>query len=269
MSTAATASEHFQAGRLQEAIDAALGEVKKNPSDIDRRGLLAELLCFAGDWERADKQIDTIGHQDPQAIVGLSLIRQLIRAETSRQECFTQGRPPELLGEAPPALRHALEALAAERAGDAAAAAALLAEAEKLRIAVAGRSGEQAFADFRDLDDVTAGVFEVLTSTGKYFWIPIERVQSIEFHPPKRPRDLLWRQCEMSVEDGPHGDVYLPALYAPPAGEPLEDQLRLGRGTDWTGGDGAPMRGRGQRMFLVGDEAVPIMQLESLEFTMK
>jgi type VI secretion system protein ImpE len=269
MATSPTASEHFQAGRLQEAVVSALAEVKKNPTDIDRRGLLAELLCFVGDWERADKQIDTIGQQDPQAIVGLSLIRQLIRAETSRQECFTQGRPPELLGEAPPALRHALEAMAATRAGDAASAAALLAETEKLRIAVAGKSGNQPFDDFRDLDDVTASVFEVLTSTGKYFWIPIERVQLIEFHPPKRPRDLLWRQCEMSVEDGPSGDVYLPALYVPPAGELLEDQLRLGRGTDWSGGDGAPMRGRGQRMFLVGDEAVPIMQLERVEFTMK
>ncbi len=265
--TTPTASEHFQAGRLQDAVDAALADVKKNPNDTDRRGLLAELLCFVGDWERADKQVDTIGHQDPKAIVGLSLIRQLIRAEVSRKECFESGRPPELLAEAPPSLRHSLEALAALREGDSASAAALLAEAEKLRIAVAGQSGEQKFDDFRDLDDLTAGVFEVLTSTGKYFWIPIERVQTVEFHPPKRPRDLLWRQCEMVVEDGPHGDVYLPTVYFASAGG--EDQLRLGRGTDWTGGDGEPMRGHGQRMFLMGDEAVPIMQLESIEFSAK
>ncbi len=251
---------------MQEAVDAALADVKKNPTDTDRRGLLAELLCFVGDWERADKQVDVIGQQDPKAIVGLSLIRQLIRAEVSRKECFDSGRPPELLAEAPPALTKSLEALAALRAGDAAAAAALTAEAEASRTHVAGTSGDQTFDDFRDLDDVTAGVFEVLTSTGKYFWIPIARVESIEFHPPKRPRDLLWRQCEMAVEDGPHGDVYIPAVYFPPAGETLEDQLRLGRGTDWSGGDGSPMRGRGQRMFLVGEEAVPIMQLDNINF---
>jgi type VI secretion system protein ImpE len=265
MATTSTASEHFQAGRLQEAIDAALADVKKNPNDTDRRGLLAEMLCFAGDWERADKQVDTIGHQDPQAIVGLSLIRQLIRAEVSRKECFTAGRPPELLAEAPPALAKSLEALAALRDGDGAAASQLLADAEAARVRASGACGDQKFDDFRDLDDLTAGIFEVLTSTGKYFWIPIERVQSIEFHPPKRPRDLLWRQAEMSVEDGPYGDVYLPAVYFHD-GEPLEDQLRLGRGTDWTGGDGEPMRGLGQRMFLVGDEAVPIMQLETIQF---
>ena len=266
MATTATASEHFQAGRLQDAVDAALADVKKNPSDIDRRGLLAELLCFVGDWERADKQIDTIGHQDPQAIVGLSLIRQLIRAEVTRKECFQEGRPPELLSEATPAMRKSLEALAALREGDAAGAARLVAEAELDRVVISGTCGDQKFADFRDLDDITAGVFEVLTSTGKYFWIPIERVQSIVFQPPKRPRDLLWRQAEMSVEDGPNGDVYLPTVYFSPSGKEAEDQLRLGRGTDWTGGDGEPMRGHGQRMFLLGDEAASIMQLETIEF---
>jgi type VI secretion system protein ImpE len=266
MEKPATSSEHFQAGRLQEAIDAALAEVKKDPSDVDRRGLLAELLCFAGDWERADKQIDTMGLQDPQAIVGLSLIRQLIRAEVCRKECFQDGRPPELLAEPTPGLKKALEALIALREGDAAQAAVLLAEAEQSRPTVAGACDAQKFSDFRDLDDLTSGVFEVLTSTGKYFWIPIERVQLIEFQPPKRPRDLLWRQAEMTVEDGPYGDVYLPAVYFP-FGEQQEDQLRLGRGTDWTGGDGAPTRGRGQRMFLVGEEATSIMQMTSVEFT--
>jgi type VI secretion system protein ImpE len=266
MDESLTASEHFQAGRLQQAVDAALADVKKHPSDTDRRGLLAELLCFVGDWERADKQVDTLGHQDPKAIVGLSLIRQLIRAEVTRKECFQDGRPPELLSEPTPNLTMSLEALVAIRAGDRAQAAQILAEAEQQRPAMAGTCGDQRFADFRDLDDLTAGVFEVLTSTGKYFWIPIERVQSIVFQPPKRPRDLLWRQAEMTVEDGPYGDVYLPALYFGSSQE-QDDQLRLGRGTDWTGGDGEPMRGRGQRMFLAGDDATPIMQLTTIEFS--
>jgi type VI secretion system protein ImpE len=257
--------EHFQAGRLQDAIDASLAEVKANPNDTDRRGLLAELLCFAGQWERADKQIDTIGHQDPQAIVGLSLVRQLVRAEVSRRECFMEGRPPELLAESTPSMAKSLEALVALREGNGEEAAKLLADAEMLRPATAGRCGDAPFDDFRDLDDLTAGMFEVLTSTGRYFWVPIEHVQTLEFRPPKRPRDLLWRQVSMSVENGPDGEVYLPAVYF--AAEPMEDeQLVLGRGTDWIGGQGAPTRGCGQRMYLVGDNAIPIMQLSTIEF---
>jgi type VI secretion system protein ImpE len=266
METASSASELFQAGRLQDAIDQALAAVKKNPTDADRRGLLAELLCLAGEWDRADKQVDTMGLQDPEATVALSLIRQLIRGEVWRKECFQDGRPPELLADATPTVRASLETLAAMRSGDMAAAARLVAEADEGRPAVAGVCDGQSFSDFRDLDDVTAGVFEVLSSTGKYFWIPIERVQSIEFHPPNRPRDLIWRQAEMTVADGPSGDVYLPAIYSP-FGAPVDDQLRLGRGTDWVGGSGEPTRGRGQRMYLVGDEAVPIMQLTTVEFS--
>jgi type VI secretion system protein ImpE len=144
----------------------------------------------------------------------------------------------------------------------------LFAEADEARPPATGVCDNQPFSDFRDLDDATSGFFEILTSTGKYFWIPIERVQAIEFRPPKRPRDLLWRQAEMSVEDGPDGEVYLPTIYIP-FGAPLDDQLLLGRGTDWSGGDGEPTRGRGLRTFLVGGEAVPIMQLTSIEFSTK
>lgn len=260
-----TAGDLFQAGCLQQAIDAAIAEVKSNPTNTDRRGLLAELLCFSGEWERADKQIDTIGHQDPQAIVGLSLIRQLIRAEVTRRECFLEGRPPELLAEPSPMLEKTLEALVALREQDQATAGGLLTEAEKLRPRSPGKSGDDKFDDLRDLDDLTAGFFEVLTSTGRYFWVPISSVQSMDFHPPSRPRDLLWRQVSMSVEEGPDGDVYLPTTYF--AREPLEDeQLTLGRGTQWVGNEGEPTQGRGQRMFLVGEEAVPIMQLSNIEF---
>ena len=89
------------------------------------------------------------------------------------------------------------------------------------------------FYDFRDVDDLYAGFFEILTTTGKYFWIPTERVASLEFHPPRRPRDLAWRRATISVTDGPDGEVYLPAIYD--CAEPdLADDLRLGQATDWS-----------------------------------
>jgi type VI secretion system protein ImpE len=108
-------------------------------------------------------------------------------------------------------------------------------------------------------------VFEVLTSNGKYYWIPVDRVESIEFRPPQRPRDLLWRRARMIVHDGPDGEVYLPALYAG-SHAAAEDGLRLGRATDWAGGQGRPVRGSGQRTFLVGDEAKTLMEIQVLTF---
>ena len=88
------------------------------------------------------------------------------------------------------------------RAGDVAEAARQAEAAEATRPRAPGKHGDAAFDDLRDADDLLAGSFEVLTTTGKYFWIPTERVLALEFHAPKRPRDLLWRRASMSVGQG-------------------------------------------------------------------
>jgi type VI secretion system protein ImpE len=257
------AKEAFDAGRLNEALAASLQEVKAAPGDAGRRGFLCELACFAGDLERADRQLDLLGDQDPQAAVGVALFRQLVRAEQARQQFFTEGRLPEFLAEPDALLKLHLEASIHLRDGRPEEAAKLLARAEEQRPKVAGRLDGQPFADLRDLDDLTAPVFEVLTSTGKYYWVPVERVELIEFRPARRPRDLLWRRARMIVRDGPDGEVFLPALY-PGSHAAAEDGLRLGRATDWRGGAGAPTRGVGLRTFLVGDDTRTVLEMTEL-----
>lgn len=254
------ATDHFQAGRLADAVAAALAEVKASPGDTGKRVFLAELMCFTGDFERADRQLDVIGDQDPGAALGLALFRQLVRAAQARAEYFSAGRVPEFLAPPEAHLQALLAAGVALREGREDEAARLAAEAEAIRPSCPGRIDDTEFDDFRDIDDMVAPVFEVLTSTGKYYWVPAERVLAAEFHPPQRSRDLLWRRVTMSVADGPDGDVYLPVVYAAAGPAGTEDAARLGRVTEWLGGDGAPARGVGQRCWLAGETAVPILQ---------
>ena len=260
------AKEYLQAGDLQGAIAATADEVKRHPTQTQPRALLAELLCFSGDLERADKHLDAIGQQDPEAMLGVAVLRQLVRAELSRKEFYEQGRAPEFLDPPPPHVRLALEASIAIREGNMAEAAAKLEEAERLRPRLSGTSDGKPFDDFRDVDDLTSTFFEVFTSTGKYYWIPNERVELIEFHAPERPRDLLWRQAHMVVAGGPDGEVTIPAVYY---GSHADggDRVKLGRVTEWRGEDGAPVRGFGQRLFLMGDEARAILELKEITFT--
>jgi type VI secretion system protein ImpE len=260
-----TPSELFQAGKLAEALAVATDGVKKHPADTARRGWLADVLCFQGEWERADKQFDAISTQDSQVAVAISLIRQLIRAETARSDFYKLGRPPEVLADVTPRMELHLRASLALREGKPAEAAQLLAEADAIRPAVAGTHAGEPFDDLRDLDDLNSSYFELLTSTGKYYWVPYESVQIIEFRKPERPRDLLWRRARMVVNNGPDGEVYLPAIY-PVTAEQGDDGLRLGRATDWRQEPGGPVRGVGQRMLLVGNEAKSIMALETIEF---
>jgi len=253
----------FRAGKLEAALTAVTAEIRQQPTNATARGLLCELLCFAGQLERADSQLDLLMHQDPSLGVGVAIFRHLIRAEQARQDFYASGRLPEFLDQPPPAVRLLLEASICLRDQKPQDAAALLEQAEPQRQPLAGTCDGKSFTDFRDLDDLTASVLEVLTSNGKYYWVPLARVESIEFRPTSRPRDLLWRRARLIVRDGPDGEVYLPALY-PGSAQATDEALRLGRATDWR--DGPPTRGVGQRTFLVGDDAVAILDMQEIAF---
>jgi len=255
----------FEAGQLAEAITAASQELREHPADTGRRGFLVELLCFAGELDRADTHLDTLSTQDPQAAMGIAQFRQLVRAEQARQQFFGEGRLPEFLQTPSEALRRYLEASICLRDERNEEAGRLLEQAENQRKRLSGTCNGEPFDDLRDLDDLTASVFEVLATNGKYYWIPFEHVTRIEFQPPARTRDLLWRQTHLEVSDGPAGEVFMPTIY--PLCGTEEDRLRLGRRTEWEGDAGGPVRGRGQRTFLIGGNDLTILEIQQLTIT--
>ena len=267
--TQGEAGRLFREGNLADAVAAANAAVRKTPTDIGARILLAEILLFAGNIERTDVVLDACADLDTTAAIVVAEFRQLLRGETARRQLFTDGRVPEFLGEPTAAQRHALAAVVALRNGDHAEAGKLAAQSEAARIHPIGTIGDVTFDDMRDGDDVLGACIEVITTTGKYFWIPPERVISLEFHPMKRPRDLFWRRATMQVSEGPDGDVYLPTIYPPFANAttPLTDALRLGRATDWEqqGAEG-PMRGLGAVTILVGEEAMTWREMAAINF---
>lgn len=259
----------FREGNLADALTAANAAVRRAPTDIGARVLLAELLAFSGNIDRADVVLDACADLDPTAAIVVAEFRQLLRGELARRQLFSDGRVPEFLGEPTAAQRSSLSAIVALRNGDLPEAAKLAGQAEEARVHPAGTAGGTAFNDMRDADDLLASCFEVITTTGKYFWIPPERVLLLEFHKAKRPRDLFWRRATMQVADGPDGEVYLPALYPPTTGSAaaMTDALRLGRATDWRqAGDGGPTLGLGAVTILVGEEALTWLEMDKVSF---
>lgn len=258
MNASASSKELFDAGDLPGAVDAATADVRQHPTDVQRRLFLAELFCFQGDIERADNQLQVIVQQHPDAVLVLQF-RQLLRAEKHREECWMSGRSPEFLSDPPEHLRLLLQANMYWRTGDSENARAAVEEADSARPELSGICDSTPFAGLRDLEDLSASFFEVLTSKGTYYWVPFEAVDQLEFHAPVAPRDLIWRRASLTVHDGPDGEVFLPALYAGSSGSP-DDSLRLGRGTDWVDEPG-PVRGVGQRVYLVGDQDRSILEI--------
>jgi type VI secretion system protein ImpE len=225
----------FDAGKLVAAIEALGVELRDNPNDAQRRTFLFELLCFAGNYDRAEKQLDVLAYGGPEAGMGALLYRSALHAERLRAEMFEKQTFP-LDGAAAPA-------------------------------EISGNLNGKAFTSIEDADPRIGARLEIFAA-GQYTWIPWQCVASLKLEAPKRLRDLLWSPATLRTSEDFRGqelgELLLPAL-APLSFASSDDEIRLGRATDWVeleDGDFAPI---GQKMLLVDGEQVPLLSIRDLE----
>jgi type VI secretion system protein ImpE len=258
------AKTQLDAGNLNGAVEAALASVKSNPTDERARTFLFELSCFAGDWDRAERQLDVIGHQDVNAMIGSQIYRQNINAERNRARLFSGGLKPEFMMSPPSYVEELLTANNRIREGNSAEAREILDKVEEERPAFAAKINGEEVSDFRDYNDLTSCVFEVIVKEA-YVWLPFEQVTKVEFTQPKSLRDLFWIQAKIEIENGTTGEMFLPALYAN-SWKSDNDQARLGRMTDWRDAGDEIYLGEGLRMFWLDGRDKPILEFQSIEF---
>src|ERR1700736_5318420 len=123
-------NELFQAGKLQAAIDAQIAQVKANPADHAKRLFLFEMLAFAGELDRARRQIDALQFDDIELQSAVAEYRGLLESETQRRRVFHEGLTPKFLTSTPSEhVRLRLEAVQRIRENHLAEATELLAQA--------------------------------------------------------------------------------------------------------------------------------------------
>jgi type VI secretion system protein ImpE len=259
-----TAKELFDAGHLAAAIEEVTREVKASPTDMQKRTFLFELLCFAGDFDRAERQLDVIAQQSVMAVVGVQVYRNNLRAERDRANLFRDGFQPHFLVEPPAYIDLHLEAINRLREGNLAEARQLLDRAEEARPALAGNLNDQPFLDFRDYNDWTAPALELIVQD-HYTWLPFEQIRHIEIGAPKQLRDLMWAAARVETSDGTIAEAFIPALYAG-SHTHADEQVRLGRMTDWQNIGGDLYQPAGLRLFLVDGEDRALFEAHSIEF---
>src|SRR5579871_2244115 len=106
-----TAGELFQAGKLAEAIEAQVAKVRENPTDNPARLFLFELFLFAGDTDRARKQLDVLRYDDPRHTAAIEQFKSALEAEKNRRAVLEGKGEPKGLATAPDHLKARLEAL--------------------------------------------------------------------------------------------------------------------------------------------------------------
>lgn len=260
-----SASELFKAGKLKEAIEVQTQEVRANPTDAGRRLFLFELFAFAGDLDRARRQIDAVRYDEVDRDATVQRYGKLLLSEAARRATFEQSQPPSFLTEIPYHVRMRLDAvrnfLPFHRVSE---AGGLLEAAKKVTPALKVVLNGAPHDGLVDADDVFGSILEVMTN-GLYYWVPLEHVATLAMNEPRAPRDLLWIPARIELTDGQTGEVFLPALYPGSHLHP-DDLVKLGRSTDWKTleGEGGPTLGIGQKTYVAGEEPVGILEWREL-----
>jgi type VI secretion system protein ImpE len=254
----------FESGKLSAAVEQLSHDVRAHPVDVRQRTFLFEVLCLAGDYERAGRQLDVIAQQDAKTEVGVEVYRSIMVAEKARARLTSDGLMPDFLLQPPPFAMLHLEAVNRLREGHPAEARALLEKAAESEAPTGGRADGEAFADFSDGDSVLGPLLELFLHS-RYVWIPFAQIKNLSIAAPKKLRDLIWIPATLETVEAPVGGVFIPVLYRD-SWRHANDQVKLGRMTDWQELGEGLLAGMGQRIFFVDDGEKPILELRELAF---
>jgi len=228
-----TAKELFAAGKVREAEKALTAYLRERPSDRAQRTFLFELLCFAGEYARAERQLAVLAGGGVESETGAIVYYAALHAEKTRHELFEKQAFPS-----------------------------------GTTLCPAGTLNGKAFTDLRDADPDIGARLEVFAA-GSYVWIPFEHLASVEMGPPGRLRDTLWApalvQAAPSFKGMDLGEVLIPAIY-PFSWKNPDEAVWLGRVTDWAADEEGREYPTGQKILLVDGEEFPFLEVRSIEF---
>jgi type VI secretion system protein ImpE len=226
--------ELFKAGKVREAIEVLTAHLRDRPSDTVQRTFLFELLCFAGEFTRAEKQLAVLSSGSSDKETGAIVYYAALHAEKMRHELFEKQSFPSDSPSCPP-----------------------------------GELNGTPFTELRDADSDIGARLEVFAA-GAYVWLPFEHLASLEMGPPQRLRDMLWApalvQAAPSFKGMDLGEVLIPAIY-PFSWKQPDGQVWLGRVTEWLENEEGGESPVGQKMLLVDGEEFPFLEVRSLKFS--
>ena len=258
------AEDLLKQGDIDGALSAIKDSVRDDPGNAESRTFLFQLLAVAGDWDRALNQLNVAGELEAKAIPMVQTYREALGCEALREQVFAGQRSPLVFGDPEQWIALALESVKLDAQGKHAEAAAMRDEAYEQAPAVPGTVNGEPFEWLADADSRVGPFLEAIVN-GAYYWIPMHRVATMTIEPPEDLRDLVWVPAQFSWANGGKSIALLPVRY-PGTPDTPNDDLRLGRRTEWEEKGEGSYFGLGQRMLATDAADYPLLDVRELAF---
>ncbi len=256
----------IKAGKLAEARSSLVAAVKAHPGDTASRTLLFQVLLFSGEWEKAQRHLESLAELDVKLMAATPLYENLLKCERERSEVVSLKTMPSFLPATPTYFQDYYQACQQLQSNlDGNGQEIFEAMASKIP-QVTGTVNGVEFSGMRNTDDVLAFALEVFAHD-RYVWVPFDAIREIIVTPPQTLLDLMWISASITTWSGLSLNGYLPVLY-PDSWKHDNEQAKMGRMTDWFTPSGSCVRGAGQQVFVFGDQDVSILELRDLQFKM-
>ena len=196
------------------------------------------MLCFAGEFSRAEKHLNLLSDASPDASIGALVYRSAVSAERKRQAFF--------------------ESRASQHT-------------PVINIPRPGRLNGERFYTIEDIDPRIGSRRPKFSSPENTLWLPFAHIGSLNMEAPRFLRDMLWSSAVVTGGPGmkqqDFGEVLLPILY-PFSWQHERDEVKLGRETDWMMvGEEVYESTFGQKLLVLdGEKSVPFLDIRSLQF---
>ena len=250
-------------GKLAEARSSLVAAVKTHPGDTASRTLLFQVLLFSGEWDKAQRHLEMLAAGDVQMAAGIALYENLLKCEQERVEVALGKTMPSFLPATPTYFEDYHKACQQLQSNlDGKGQEAFEAMAAQIP-QVTGTVNGAAFSGMRNTDDVLAFALEVFAHD-RYVWVPFETIREIIVTPPQTFLDLMWISASITTWSGLSINGYLLVLY-PNSWKHDNEQVRMGRMTDWFTPSGSCVRGAGQQVFVFGDQAFSLLDLREIQ----
>ena len=256
-------AEHYlQTGELEKALAALTEAIRSDPSKVELRIFLFQLLSVLGQWERAMTQLNVAAEMDSDALLMAQVYRPAINCEVLRSSVFQGQRTPLIFGEPLEWVVWLTQVPGLIAAGKSEAAAELRDKAFEASPAVSGRIDGQPFSWIADADARLGPILEAIVN-GKYYWIPFERIWKIKIEKPTNLRDAVWTPATFTWSNQGEAIGLIPSRYPGSETEP-ESAFQLGRKTDWRDAGNDFYLGVGQRMLATDQGEYPQMAIREV-----